>query len=66
MTPEQFAYWLQGFVEVHGEPPNAKQWQIIRDHLATVFHTVTPDRSKSDQAFPKFDRHVIDHPTKIC
>lgn len=36
MTPEQFAYWLQGFVELHGTEPTAEQWQQIKDHLQTV------------------------------
>ena len=44
MTAEQFAYWLQGFSEIHREPPTAEQWQVIRDHLATVFTKVTPNR----------------------
>lgn len=45
MSPEQFAYWLNGFVEMN---PNAMvtgtQWQIIKDHLALVHKKVTPDR----------------------
>ncbi len=42
MTPEQFAYWLQGYAELNAEPPSAEQWQSIREHLATVFRKVTP------------------------
>ncbi|WP_175982561.1 hypothetical protein [Caballeronia zhejiangensis] len=43
MTAEQFAYWLQGFSELTaGAAPTPAQWQSIRDHLATVFHKVTP------------------------
>lgn len=44
MTTEQFAYWLQGFAEVHGEPPNAEQWDVIKEHLQTCFVKVTLDR----------------------
>ncbi|MBN7822183.1 hypothetical protein [Bowmanella yangjiangensis] len=44
MTPEQFAYWLQGFVELQGSEPTAEQWQQIKDHLQTVFVKVTPQR----------------------
>lgn len=44
MTPEQFAYWLQGFAELNPQAPNAEQWQAIRDHLGAVFHKVTPRR----------------------
>lgn len=43
MTAEQFAYWLQGYAELHDEAPTAEQWQSIRDHLATVFVKVTPN-----------------------
>jgi hypothetical protein len=45
MTPEQFAYWLQGYSEIAGEAPTKEQWQVIKDHLKTVFHKVTPNRS---------------------
>ena len=44
MTPEQFAYWLQGFVEIRGSTPTHGEWDVIKDHLATVFKKVTPDR----------------------
>lgn len=44
MTPEQFAYWLQGYAELNPEtPPNAIQWKQIQDHLNLVFKKVTPD-----------------------
>lgn len=44
MTPEQFAYWLQGFTELTGDlqAPSPAQWQAIKDHLQTVFVKVTP------------------------
>lgn len=42
MTPEQFAYWLQGFAEIKGSAPSEHEWKIIKDHLATVFKKVTP------------------------
>jgi hypothetical protein len=43
MTPEQFAYWLQGCLETtEGNKLSEKQVQIVRDHLATVFKKVTP------------------------
>lgn len=44
MTPEQFAYWLQGFAEISQKAPTEKEWQVIKDHLATVFNKVTPNR----------------------
>ncbi len=44
MTPEQFAYWLQGFAELNPdiEHPTPAQWKAINDHLATVFNKITP------------------------
>jgi hypothetical protein len=43
MTPEQFAYWLNGFVELEGgAAPSAAQWKSICEHLKTVFNKVTP------------------------
>lgn len=45
MTPENFAYWLQGFAELNAEPPTPEQWQAIRDHLALVFEKKTPLRA---------------------
>lgn len=44
MTPEQFAYWLQGYAEISGKQPTESEWQVIKDHLQTVFNKVTPDR----------------------
>ncbi|MCU9411996.1 hypothetical protein [Pseudomonas aeruginosa] len=40
MTPEQFAYWLQGFVELNGALPSETQWLQIKDHLKLVFDHV--------------------------
>lgn len=37
LTPEQFVYWLQGFVELHGISPTTFQWEIIKAHLQAVF-----------------------------
>lgn len=45
MTPEQFAYWLQGFTEISGKTPTEKEWGIIKDHLSLVFLKVTPNRN---------------------
>lgn len=45
MTPEQFAYWLKGFCEMHeGKNISERQWQIINDHLNLVFDKQTPER----------------------
>ena len=43
MNPEQFAYWLQGFVENNEDyHPTLEQWNSIKAHLATVFRKITP------------------------
>ena len=46
MTPENFAYWLQGFFELtdDGLPLTNTQVEIIKDHLTLVFTKVTPIR----------------------
>lgn len=43
MTPENFVYWLQGFLEI-GKPTvmNEEQVQEIKNHLALVLNKVTP------------------------
>ena len=47
MTPEQFAYWLQGFAELNGPTvPTFNQWKSIQEHLATVFEKKTPPVSQ--------------------
>ena len=54
MTPEQFAYWLQGFAEISQKAPSEAEWTVIKDHLATVFNKVTPNRitSPGPSVFP--------------
>lgn len=44
-TPEQFAYWLKGFVEMNPEAMiTHTQWLILKDHLNQVFKKETPQR----------------------
>lgn len=66
MSPEQFAYWLQGFIELHDKPPTAPQWKSIGEHLSKVFEKLTPPVAKT-QGNEDFLR-AIQHsgPTKIC
>lgn len=52
MSPEQFAYWLQGFVELNGSEPTVEQWQSIKDHLKTVFMKVTPEVRQVGPTYP--------------
>jgi hypothetical protein len=63
MTPRDFVYWLNGYLELGdseltGIPP--LQVRIIQDHLKLVFQKETPDRNEPslnlDQVLPpKFD-----------
>jgi hypothetical protein len=47
MSPENFAYWLQGYFEISGANElNAKQTQQVKDHLQLVFKKETPDANK--------------------
>ena len=48
MTPEQFAYWLQGYFEIsNNKKLDNKQIQIIKDHLKLVFDKKTPERNNN-------------------
>lgn len=47
MEHKDFAYWLQGFVELNdGKMPTAAQWKSIKEHLAECFVKVTPPLDK--------------------
>jgi hypothetical protein len=67
MTPEQFAYWLQGFVELtQGQTPNPAQWKSIQAHLNTVFNKVTPPVSQEVQVkIVRNDPSVLDAMRKM-
>lgn len=44
MTPENFVYWLQGFLEIQGPDSISKQQvEIIKDHVALVLKKETPE-----------------------
>lgn len=36
MTPEQFTLWFQGFAELTPNPPDARQWDQIREKLSQI------------------------------
>jgi hypothetical protein len=48
MNAEEFAYWLQGAIEMNPEMlekgMTPQQAKTIQDHLNLVFNKVTPDR----------------------
>lgn len=62
MTPEQFAYWLQGYAEIAGTQPTPEQWQIIQDHLKEVFCKKTPDRGMPIVPNPLKEPNVVTLP----
>lgn len=45
MTPENFCYWLQGFIEINGgcKEITPEQVKTINDHLQLVFVKLTPN-----------------------
>ena len=74
MTPEQFTYWLKGFLEIsEATTLTEKQTQIIHDHLKTVFNKVTPNYTDSTTLItveglqPVFKpKHLKTLPALIC
>ncbi len=52
MTPEQFVYWFQGYLEI-GQPTNLNERDIkvIKDHLDLVFNKVIPRQPLVPTAF---------------
>lgn len=52
MTPVEFCYWLQGFFEVsEAEEVTPKQTEMIKNHLALVFHhSIDPSYTKDKSA----------------
>lgn len=53
MTPEQFVYWLQGYMEIQCPTfVDAGRTKIIKDHLALVFKKETPERSSELESCP--------------
>lgn len=47
MTPEQFVYWLQGYIEISNPVAiNPTEVLIIKEHLQLVFDKKTTDREK--------------------
>ena len=47
MNSEQFCYWMSGFIELNEAHlqsvlPTESQWDMIKEHLSTVFNKITP------------------------
>lgn len=61
MNAQEFAYWLQGFVELGGERPSAEQWEQIKAHLQLVFKKVTPVIDMESEAIKKLQKDYPDN-----
>lgn len=56
MSPESFAYWLNGYFEISDSNNlSPQQVQMIRDHLNLVFKKVTPAQNKKRNFDELFD-----------
>lgn len=67
MTPENFAYWLQGFFEISGAKTlDERQVQEIKNHLDLVFTKVTPTVPKYDPGTTFFPYDPFGLPEQIC
>ena len=67
MTPEAFAYWLKGALELNPEMlekgMTPEQTQTMKDHLDLVFDKVTPDRfgDKFKIDTPEVVKNILKH-----
>jgi hypothetical protein len=52
MTPDNFVFWLQGFVELDGRLPNDYQWNQIKEHLQLSFTHMTGLKGDEDTKEP--------------
>lgn len=54
MSPKEFCYWLQGYIELQPELTGLsdKQLLIVAEHLALVFRKVTEETYRPVQSVP--------------
>lgn len=63
MTARDFAYWLQGYFEIHGKDAalSAEQLEIVKAHLNMVFiHEIDPS-FPAEQQEPLNQAHGQSH-----
>lgn len=68
MNTSEFAYWLQGWMELEstsGKGLTAEQTQMVREHLAEVFTKVTPPLAKRESVF-EYKGPLPEEPGFIC
>lgn len=65
MTPENFAYWLQGFIELNGTSDGltAEQLDTVRRHLSLVLINVTDEKGQ-DPIERQIDEFINGDPTR--
>jgi hypothetical protein len=64
MSPENFAYFLQGYFEISGATYLSEaQTQVVKDHLDLVFNKVTPNRTTAT-LLDKLDQPK--NPIEVC
>ena len=71
MTPTEFVYWLQGFLEIADPKKLTKQQiEIIKDHISLVMDKQTPNRISTPQIYspPTLEPPHLPNPliTPIC
>lgn len=67
MTERDFAFWLQGFLEVSGaETITAEQLTVIRKHLNLVFvHSIDPSMGDTSEQDKLNKIHGFTKPTPL-
>lgn len=61
MTPQEFCYWLQGYLELSESPSlSSRQTEMVKRHLALVFTDVTTEPEDARKGPPR----VIEAPRK--
>jgi len=66
MTPENFCYWLQGYIELSNcKSLTPEQTQMISNHLQLVFNPICKikDETYKFEPFKKFEQDPTIMPT---
>jgi len=67
MSPQDFCYWLQGYLELAGaNKVGPQQVQMIKDHLNLVFEKKTPNRTPSPWSGGGGTSYCSPNDARIC